>query len=130
MEPIVVAAVAKTVVDLGAQRVQRHATLAIPLATAHLSAAQTAGHWIPEDALGTALAGSGLNSLAHSATEGNAAHQLLGHGLSDQLGVELGALDLDDLDADGAVGNLLQLLARRIDLSAPSCRSQRPGGRS
>src|SRR5699024_8222437 len=48
----------------------------------------------------------------------HAALELLGHGLRDERGVELGTLHLDDLDGHGAVGHLLQLLAKRVDLGA------------
>ncbi len=114
---MVVLAVAEAVVDLGAEGVQRHATLAIPLAAAHLGAAQTTGA-LDTDALGAGLAG-GLDSLAHSATEGNAAFELLSNGLSNELGVELGALDLDNVDGELALGDasdLLELGAEGIDL--------------
>ena len=95
---------------------QRHATLAVPLAAAHLGTAETTGA-LDADALGTGLAG-GLHSLAHGATESDAALELLGNGLGDEVGVQLGALDLDDLDVDRAVGDLLELLAQSVDLGA------------
>ena len=75
------------IVDLGAQGVQRHATLAVPLAATHLGAAEAAGA-LDTDTLGASLAG-GLDGLAHGATEGHAALELLGDGLGDEHGVEL-----------------------------------------
>ena len=107
----------RAVVDLGAQGVQRHATLAVPLAAAHLGAAQTAGA-LDTDTLGAGLA-SGLNSLAHGATEGNAALELLGDGLGDEVGVKLGTLDLDDIDGQVAAvdaDDLLEVGAQGVDL--------------
>lgn len=95
---------------------QRHATFAIPLATAHLGTAETAGA-LDADALGAALAG-GLDGLAHRTAERNASLELLGNGLRDERSIELGALDLDDLDGHRTVGDLLELLAQRVDLSA------------
>ena len=96
---------------------QRHATLTVPLTTAHLGTAETTGA-LDTDALGAGLAG-GLDSLAHSATEGNAALELLSDGLSNEVGVELGALDLDNVDGELALGDasdLLELGAEGIDL--------------
>ena len=106
----------EAVINLRAQRVQRHAALAVPLATAHLRAAQAAGA-LNADTLGTALAG-GLNRLAHGAAEGHAALELFRNGLSDERSVKFGALDLDDFDGHGAVGHLVELLAQGVDLSA------------
>ena len=96
---------------------QRHATLTVPLTTTHLGTAETTGA-LDTDALGAGLAG-GLDSLAHSATEGNAALELLGDRLSNEVGVELGALDLDNVDGELALGDasdLLELGAEGIDL--------------
>ena len=98
---------------------QRHATLAVPLAATHLSAAETT-RALDTDALGTGLA-SGLNGLAHGATEGDAALELLGDGLSHQHGVELRTLDLDHVDGQvalGDAGDLLELGAETVDLGA------------
>ena len=96
---------------------QRHATLAVPLTTAHLGTAETTGA-LDTDALSAGLAGR-LDSLAHSATEGNAALELLGDRLSNEVGVELGALNLDNVDGELALGDasdLLELGAEGIDL--------------
>ena len=114
---MVVAGDSRAVVDLGTEGVQRHATLAVPLTTAHLGTAETTGA-LDTDALSAGLAG-GLDSLAHSATEGNAALELLGDRLSNEVGVELGALDLDNVDGELALGDasdLLELGAEGIDL--------------
>jgi hypothetical protein len=72
------------------------------------------------DALGASLA-SRLDGLAHSAAEGHAALELLSDGLSNEDGVELGALDLDDVDGEvalGHAGNALELGAETVDLGA------------
>ena len=95
---------------------QRHAAFAVPLAAAHLGTTEMAGA-LDADALGTALA-SGLHGLAHRTAEGHAAFELLSNGLSDKVRVELGTLNLDDLDVHGAVGDLLELLAESVDLGA------------
>ena len=47
--------------------------------------------------------------------------ELLGDGLSDEVGVELGTLDLDDVDVDLALadlGDLLEVSAQGVDLGA------------
>src|SRR5204863_1480480 len=82
----------EAVVDVGAQRVQRDAALAVELGTRHLGAVEPARALDP-DALGT-RAHRGLHRLAHRPAELHAAGQLLGHTLGDQLGVDLGVLDL------------------------------------
>ena len=105
------------VIDLGTQGVQRHATLTVPLAMAHLSATQTTGA-LDTNTLSASLA-SGLNGLAHSATEGDTALKLLGDGLSNEAGVELGALDLDDVNGELTLldtGDLLEVGAETVDL--------------
>ena len=61
----------EAVVDVGAQRVQGHAALAVELRARHLGAAEAAGALDP-DALGTG-AHRGLHRLAHRATERHAA---------------------------------------------------------
>ncbi len=73
---------------------------------------------------------SGLDGLAHSATEGNAALELLGDGLGDEVGVELGALDLDNVDGElalGDAGDLLELGAEAVSISAPFLPMTTPG---
>ena len=98
---------------------QGHATLAVPLAAAHLGAVEAAGA-LDTNALGASLA-SGLDGLAHGATEGDTALELLSDGLGNQVGVELGTLDLDDVDGDlalGDLGDLLEVGAEVVDLGA------------
>ena len=76
--------------------------------------------------LSARLAG-GLNSLAHGATERDAAFELLSDGLGNQVGVELGALDLDDLDVHRAVGDLVELPCGAASISAPFLPMTTPG---
>src|SRR6185436_17151394 len=60
----------------------------------------------------------GLHRLAHRTTERHAARELLGHTLGDQLGVDLGALDLEDVQLDLLAGELLELTADAVGLGA------------
>src|SRR5437868_3105565 len=71
------AGLVEAVVDVRAQRVQRHPTFAVELRAAHLSTAEAARALHP-DALGAALEGA-LHRLAHRAAEADAAGQLLGN---------------------------------------------------
>src|SRR5206468_8114907 len=77
----------EAVVDVGAQRVQRNPAFAVPLVARHLGAAQPprAGH---ADALGAELLRR-LDGLLHRAPEGDAALELGGDVLGDELRVDL-----------------------------------------
>ena len=90
------AGLAEAVVDVGAQRVQRHPTLAVPLGAGHLGATEAAGALHP-DAEGAGLLGA-LHGALHGPAEGHAAGELVGHALGDQRGVELRLLDLLDVE--------------------------------
>src|SRR5918997_2005093 len=103
------------VVDVRAQRVQRHTTLAVELRTAHLRAAEATGALHP-DPLDLRAALRRLHGLAHGAAEADAAGQLLGHGLRDELGVGLGVLDLEDVQLHLLAGELLQLSPDAVGL--------------
>src|SRR5580700_566160 len=92
------------VVDVGAQRVQRHAAFAIPFHARDFGAAQTA-RAIDADALGT-QAHRRLHGALHGAAEGNAALELLRDRFGDQLRVELRLADFDDVDDHVALGEL------------------------
>src|ERR1700750_2782537 len=87
------AGLVEAVVDVRAQRVQRHPALAVELRPRHLRAAEPAGALHP-DSPGAALHGR-LHGLAHGPAERHPARQLLGHALGYQLGVRLGVLDLE-----------------------------------
>src|SRR5699024_1466653 len=106
----------EAVVNVGAQRVQRHPALAVELGAAHLSAAEPAGDLHP-DALG-AGAQRGLDALAHGAAEGDPGGELLGDALGDQLGVDLRVLHLEDVQLHLLAGELLQLTAQAVGLGA------------
>ena len=106
----------EAVVDVGAQRVQRDAAVGVALGARHLGAAEAAGD-LDLDALGAGAHGGGERAL-HRAAEGDAVLELLGDRLGDQLRVELGALDLADVDADRLAGDLVELAAQRVDLGA------------
>src|SRR6202042_2730425 len=102
----------EAVVDVGAQRVQRHPALAVELRAGHLRAAQAARALHP-DALGAALHRA-LNRLAHGPPEGDPAGQLLGDALGDELGVDLRVLPLEDVQLDLLGGQLLQVAADAV----------------
>src|SRR6185437_7337877 len=103
-------------IDVGAQRVQRHAALAIPLHSRDLGAAEAAGA-VDADAAG-AEAHRRLHGALHGAAEGDAALQLLGDAVGDQLGVDLGLADLDDVETDLALRHLGDVGAQLLDVRA------------
>ena len=108
---------AEAVVDVGAERVQRHPTFAVPLGAAHLGAAETTRALHP-DAVGTGLLGV-LHGTLHGPTERDTADELVGDTLGDQRGVELGLLDLLDVELDlGVAGDLGEPGAEAIGLGA------------
>src|SRR5207237_7118827 len=104
------------VIDIGAQGVQRHPALAIPLHARDLGATEPAGAVDP-DPLG-AEPHRRLNRPLHRAAEGDPALQLLGNALGDQLGLDLRLADLDDVEADLAVGDLRDVAAQFVDVRA------------
>src|SRR6476661_239591 len=106
----------EAVVDVGTQRVQRDAALAVELGARHLGAVEAARALDP-DALGT-RAHRGLHGLAHRAPELHAAAELLGDTLGDQLSVDLGVLDLEDVQLHLLAGELLELGADAVGLGA------------
>src|SRR5579875_779180 len=110
------AGLVEAVVDVRAQRVQRHTTLAVELGAAHLGAVQPAGDHDP-DALGTGPLGR-LHALAHGAPEIDTGRQLLGDALSDELRIGLGVLDLEDVQLHLLAGQLLQRTAQAVGLGA------------
>src|SRR5262245_29345320 len=117
----------EAVVDLGAQGVERHPTLAVPLAAAHLRAPE------PPRALDADAAGAEFHrrghSLLHRAPEGDAPLELQRDVLGHQHGVELGLADLLDVDEHLAVpAQPRELGAERLDLGA-ALPDQDPGPR-
>src|SRR5277367_2468770 len=97
----------EAVVDVLAQRVQRHPALALPLAASDVGAAEAA-RALDLDALGAERHGH-LDGLLHGAAEGDAALELQGDVLGDELGLDLGLLDLLDVEQDLLARELHQL---------------------
>src|SRR5262249_1151172 len=104
------------VIDVGAQRMQRHPALAVPFHTRDLGPA-AASRAVDADAAG-AQAHPRLHRALHGAAEGDAALELLGDRFGDQLGVELGLPDLDDVDDHVGLGELGDLAAQLLDVGA------------
>src|SRR5947209_7029150 len=104
------------VIDIRAQRVQWHAALAVPFHAGNLGAAEPTAA-IDADALG-AEPHRRLHRPLHRAPKGDAALQLLGDALGDQLRLDLGLADLDDVEADLAVGDLGDVAAQLVDVGA------------
>ena len=86
----------EAVVDVGAQRVQRHAALAVPLAARDLGAAEAARR-LDADAL-RAHAHRARDRFLHRAAERDAALELQRDVLGDELRVEVGPPHLVDVD--------------------------------
>src|SRR5882762_10212129 len=105
-----------TVIDVGAQGVQRHAAFAVPLHAGDFGAAEAA-RAVDADAFG-AEPHRRLHGALHGAAERDAALELLGDRFGDQLGVELGLADLDDVDDHVAVGQRRNFLAQLLDVGA------------
>src|SRR4029077_8206890 len=104
------------VIDVGAQGVQRHAALAIPLHARDFGTAETAGA-IDADAAGAEPHGR-LHGALHGAAESDAALELLRDRFSDELRIEFGLADFDDVDHDIAVGELGDMAAQLLDVGA------------
>src|SRR5690606_23737264 len=104
------AGLGEAVVHVRAQRVQRDATLAVPLRARDLGAVQAAGH-VDLDAQ-RAQAHRVADGALHGAAEHDAALQLLRDRLGHQLGVQLGLADLGDVDVGGHAHHLGHFLAQ------------------
>src|SRR5712691_2386154 len=103
-------------IDVGAQRVQRHPTVAIPLAPRDLGAAQAAGAR-DADAVGPQPQRRG-DGLFHRAPKRHALLELERHVLGHELGVELGMDDLLDIEVDLLLRPRLQLVLEPLHLGA------------
>ena len=123
------AGLAEAVVDVRAQRVQRHAALAVGLAPRHLRAAETA-RGLDAHAEGARLL-DGLDAALHRAAKGHAAQQLVADPLGDERGVELGLLDLLDVERDLVLlaGDLLEVLLQALGLGAAATDHDARAGR-
>jgi hypothetical protein len=96
--------------------VQRDAALGVGLRARHLRAAEpTAAGDL--HALRAGPNRGGERAL-HRAPKAHAVLELLGDRLRDELGVELGPLDLVDVDVDVLVRHRVHLAAQRVDLGA------------
>src|SRR5262245_17847839 len=104
------------IVDVRAQRMQRHATFAVPLHARDLGAAQTPSA-VDADAAGTEPHRR-LHCPFHRAAERDAALELLCDRFSDQLGIELRLPDLDDVDDDIGLREACDLAAQLLDVGA------------
>src|SRR3979409_2097649 len=87
------------IIDVGAQRVQRHTAFAIPFHARDFGAAEPT-RAVDTDAFG-AETHRRLHRPLHGAAESDAALELLGDRFGDQGGVEVGLADFDDVDDDG-----------------------------
>src|SRR5262245_53363673 len=101
-------------VDVGAQRVQGHAALAIPFDAGDFGAAEPAGA-VDADPERT-QAQRRLHGALHGPAEGNAALQLLGNGLGHQGGVDLRLSDFDDIEVHFRRRQFCQLAAQLLDV--------------
>src|SRR3984957_14307557 len=104
------------VVDVGAQRVQRHAAFAIPLHSRDFGAAQTA-RAVDADALG-AQTHRRLHRALHGAAERDAALELLRDRFGNQGRIEFGLADFDDVDDNVGSRDVGHALAQLVDVGA------------
>ena len=112
----------EAVVDVGAERVQRHPPVGVVLRPRHLGAAE------PSRALDLRALGAGAHGgrqrALHRAAEADPVLQLLRDRLGDQPGVELRALDLVDVDLDLLLREQVQLAGAARRPPGRSCRSR------
>src|SRR5260370_28284446 len=105
-----------SVIDVRPQRMQRHATFAVPLHAGDLGAAQAA-RTVDADGAGAQPHGR-LHRTLHGTAKGDAALELLRDRFGHQLRVELRLPDLDDVDDHVGIGELGNLLAQLLDVGA------------
>src|SRR6478735_7010533 len=106
----------KTVVDVGAQRMQRHAAFAVPFRTGDFRAVQTATD-VDLDAQ-RAEAHRVADRALHRAAEHDPALQLLRDRLGDELRVDLGLAHFGDVDVRRNAHHLADVLAQLLDVLA------------
>ena len=106
----------ESVVDIGAQRVQRQTSLQIPLRARDFIAVQTARN-AHLDSL-AAEAQRRIHALAHRPAEAHALLKLQSDVLAHQLRIQLRLVHLDDVDEHVAVGALAELGLELLDLRA------------
>src|SRR5215469_16687023 len=106
----------KPVIDVGAQRMERHATLAVPLGAGDLDAVQPPGaHDL--DPLGAKPHGI-LHRTFHRPAEHDPLLELLRDRVRDKLGIDLGLADLFDVEPHFGAHHLAQIGAQRLDVLA------------
>src|SRR6266851_3097003 len=105
-----------TVVNVGAQRLQRQTALQVPFLACDFRSIQASGH-ANLDAL-AAEAQRGIDGLAHGPAEGDALFELQGDRLSDQRGIEFRPVNFLDVDVHFALGALLDFALELIDFRA------------
>ena len=104
------------IIDVGAQRVQRHAAFAIPFDAGDFGAAQTAAAGDADAE--RAQTHGGLHRALHHAAERDAAFQLLGDILGHQLGVDFRLADFDDVQMHFVGGEFLDVALQLVDVGA------------
>ena len=105
----------KAVVNVGTKGLKRHTAFAVPFGTGDFSAIQTTrGHDL--DALGTETHRV-LHSALHGAAEHNALLELLGDGLSNELGAQIRTADFFDVDVNRHAHHLLNFSLQDLDIS-------------
>src|ERR1019366_1113148 len=107
---------ADRVVDVRAQRMERHTALVVALDARDFGAAQAPAA-LHLDALG-AHAHRALHRALHRAAERDALRQLRGDVVGDELRLDLRALDLLDVDPDFLAAQLLELVLQFLDRGA------------
>ena len=126
-DPVGRQALGQGVIDIRLEGCQRDGTKADVFGAAHLVPAEAAG----ELDLAALCAGGhgGLGLHLHHAAEAGTLLQLLGDRLADQLGVEVGVVDLDTVARDVTAGQALKLGGQGVDLGALGADDQAgPGG--
>src|SRR5262249_47968057 len=104
------------IIDVGPQRVQRHASFAIPLHARDFRPAEAA-RAVDADAFGTETH-CRLNRALHGAAECDTTLELLRDRFRNQLRVQLGLADLNDIDDDIPVRELGNSLPQVLDVGS------------
>src|SRR3954470_24130568 len=106
----------RRVVDVGAERVKRHASLVIAFDARDFSAAQSSTT-LDLDAL-RAHAHRALHRALHGAAEGDTLRELARDVVGHELRIELGTLDLFDVDVDFLARQVGKLVTQLVDFRA------------
>src|SRR5690554_5435196 len=104
------------VIDVGTQRMQRHAAFTSPFGPGDLGAAKAAGE-VHADTQGTHAHGV-LHGPFHRTAEANPTLELLGDALTHQCGVQFGLAHFNDVEVQFALGHRGQFLAQGFDVCA------------